>query len=106
MASSSRRPNEPLGLFRLSILSCIVACSRLSVGFMSKGLISFYLYRNATHHQDDLVGFLCDVLVHPAFQVGELTLEGIIADTAQPYLVGDEDLGGIVGCESIELALG
>ena len=44
-----------------------------------------------------------DILIHPTLQIGKLALDGILADTAAAYLVGDEDEGGFLGSETVEL---
>jgi hypothetical protein len=64
------------------------------------------LYRYSAHHQDDLIGFGGDILVHPTFQVCKTTLEGIRTDTAGSNLIRDEDISGILGGELVELLYG
>ena len=67
--------------------------------------ISLDFYRNATDHEDDFIGMLGNVLVHPALQVGEPTLHGIVTHTTRSDFVGDEDEGGILGGEAVKLSL-
>jgi hypothetical protein len=37
---------------------------------------------DARDHEDDLVGLPGNILIHPAFQIGKLALDGVLADTA------------------------
>ena len=60
---------------------------------------------DAADHEDDFVGMAGYILVHPALEVGELTLEGIVAGAAHAYLVGDEDESGVLRGEAVELRL-
>ena len=47
-----------------------------------------------------------DILVHPALQVSELALHGIVASAAAAYLVGHKDVGRVVRGEAVKLLLG
>ena len=65
----------------------------------------FYLHRDAAHHEHHLVGLCGHILVHPSLQVGEASLDGVVAHAAAAYLVGHEDEGGVLLCEPVELVL-
>ena len=65
--------------------------------------MSFYLHRYSAHHHDDLIGSGGYVLVEPAKEVGEVALDGIGTYSAEAYLVGYEDEGGILAGEAVEL---
>ena len=58
----------------------------------------------AADHEDDFVGLLGNVLVHPALEVGEVALERVVAGASHAYLVGHKDEGGILGGEAVKLA--
>ena len=62
-----------------------------------------YLHRYAAHHHDDFIGTGGYVLVEPAEEVGEMALDGIGTYSAEAYLVGYEDKGGILAGEAVEL---
>lgn len=59
--------------------------------------------RDATDHEDDLIGMLGNVLIHPALKIRELALEGVGAHTTRTNLVGHEDEGGILRGEAVKL---
>lgn len=58
---------------------------------------------DAADHEDDFVGMLGNVLIHPTLQVGELALKGVGAHTSRTNLVGHEDEGGILSGEAVKL---
>ena len=58
---------------------------------------------DAADHEDDFVGMLGNVLIHPTLQVGELALKGVGAHTSRTNLVGHEDEGGILRGEAVKL---
>ena len=59
--------------------------------------------RDAADHEDDLIGMLGNVLIHPTLKIRELALEGIGAHTTRTNLVGHEDEGGILRGEAVKL---
>ena len=58
---------------------------------------------DAADHEDNLIGMLGNVLIHPALKIRELALEGIGAHTTRTNLVGHEDEGGILRGEAVKL---
>ena len=47
-----------------------------------------------------------DILIHPTLKVGELSLESILTDPAQTYLIGNKDKSSILCRKTVELILG
>ena len=75
----------------------------IEYAFIFLSFLPLSLYRDSTYHEHHLIGLACHILVHPTLQVGGLPLHSILAHTTQTYLVGHEDIGGIVGCKAVEL---
>jgi len=48
---------------------------------------------------------LCDILIDPSLEVGEFALHLVVAHSAATDFVGDEDEGGVLGGEAVELGL-
>ena len=57
----------------------------------------------AGDHEQDLVGTGGDMLVHPALEVGEPTLQRLDGHPAETNLVGHKDEGGRLSDETVEL---
>ena len=51
----------------------------------------FYLNGNTTHHQNDLIGMLRYILVHPSLHIGEAALHTTWTHTPASYLVCNEN---------------
>ena len=66
-------------------------------------MLPFDFHGDTTNHQHYLISLGCHMLVHPSLQVGEPPLDRVGTHAATTYLVGNEDEGGILLGEVIEL---
>lgn len=47
-----------------------------------------------------------DILIHPPLKIRKLSLESILTDPAQTYLIGNKDKSSILCRKTVELILG